>query len=56
MFVFLIILFIIECFGFCFLFYKVLEIEKDIETLYNNYSSQIENITKNNIIKRSVLK
>lgn len=56
MFVFLIILFIIECFGFCYLFYKILEINKDIETLYSNYSEQLEKITRNNVVKRSVLK
>lgn len=49
----LIILFIIECFAFCYLFYKILENSKDIEILYNNYSEQIEKITKENIVKRS---
>ncbi len=53
MFVFLVILFIIECFGFCYLFYKILEINKDIDTLYDNYSKEIEKITKNNVVKRS---
>lgn len=53
MFVLLMILFIIECFGFCYLFYKILEINKDIDTLYDNYSNSIEKITKNNIQKRS---
>jgi len=53
MFGFLVILFIIECFGFCYLFYKILEINKDIDTLYDKYSKELEKITKNNIIKRS---
>ena len=57
MFVILVILFIIECFGFCYLFYKILEINKDIDTLYDNYCTYIENVTKENIKKnRSVLK
>ena len=55
MFVFLVILFIIECFGFCYLFYKILEINRDIDTLYNNYSEEIEKITKNNVVKRSIV-
>lgn len=57
MFGFLVILFIIGCFGFCYLFYKILEINKDIDTLYDKYSKEIEKITKNNVLKRrSVLK
>lgn len=53
MFGILVILFIIECFGFCYLFYKVLEINKDIDTLYDNYSNSIEKIIKDNMQKRS---
>ena len=57
MFGFLVILFIIECFGFCYLFYKIIEINKDLDTLYDNYSNFIEKITKDNIKKRgSILK
>lgn len=57
MFVILVILFVIECFGFCYLFYKILEINKDIDTLYDDYSSFIERTTKDNMQKRrSVLK
>lgn len=52
----LIILFIIECFGFCYLFYKILEINKDIEDLYDTYFNYIENSIKNNIKRSSVLK
>lgn len=52
-----VILSIILCFSFCYLFYKILEINKDIDTLYDNYSSSIERITKDNMQKRrSVLK
>lgn len=53
MFIILVILFIIECFGFCYLFYKILEINKDIETLYDNYSNFIEKNIKDNVHKRS---
>lgn len=54
---FLIILFIIECGAFCYLLYKVLEIEKDIEILYKNYSEQLEKLTLSNLKMRgSVLK
>ena len=54
MFFLLLILFIIECFGFCFILYKVLLIVKDIETLYDNYSLQLEKVTKNNVLKRGL--
>lgn len=53
MFGLLIILFIIECIAFCYLFYKMLEINKDIDTLYDNYSNSIEKITKDNVKRRS---
>lgn len=53
MFVILVILFIVECVAFCYLFYKVLEINKDIDTLYNNYSNSIEKDIKENVKKRS---
>lgn len=53
----LIILFIIECGAFCYLFYCILEIKKDIETLYDTYSKELEKITKVNLnIRRNVLK
>ena len=45
----LIILFIIECGAFCFLFYEILEIKKDIEILYTNYSKELEKVTKVNL-------
>lgn len=53
MFVILIILFIVECLAFCYLFYKLLEINKDIDTLYENYSNSIEKDIKENVKKRS---
>ena len=48
----LILLFIIECGAFCYLFYKILEIEKDIEILYTNYSKELERVTKVNLAIR----
>lgn len=51
MFTLSLILFIIECFAFCYLFYKILEISNDIEVLYDRYSSAIEKITRDNIEK-----
>lgn len=57
MFAILIILFILECGAFCYLFYKILEINKDIDILYENYSNAIVKMTKENIKKRgNVLK
>lgn len=53
MFGFLVILFIIECLAFCYLFYKILEINKDIDTLYNNYCNSFEKEIKENVKKRS---
>ena len=49
MFVLLIILFIIECIGFCYLFFNILEINKDIEILYDTYSKELEKLTKLNL-------
>lgn len=56
MFALLVILFIVECVAFCYLFYTILEINKDIDTLYDNYSKSLETITKENVKKRSILK
>lgn len=57
MFAISIILFIFVCIAFCYLFYKLLEIEKDVEILYDNYSKEIEKITKANLKMRgSVLR
>lgn len=56
MFAILVILFILECGAFCYLFYRILEVNKDIDTLYKNYSDFIERSIKNNVRKGSVLK
>lgn len=57
MFVISLVLFIVVCVSFCYLFYKILEIDKDIDTLYNNYSQFIENGFKTNLSeRRSILK
>ncbi len=42
----LIILFIIECGGFAYLYYLTLEINKDIDILYDKYADELEKITK----------
>jgi len=39
---FVLFLIILNCGVFCYLFYKILEIEKDLEILYNNYSKELE--------------
>lgn len=53
----LIILFIIECLGFCYLFYQNLEMNKDIDTLYEQYSKELEKMTKINMsIRRNLLR
>lgn len=52
MFAILVILFIVEFIAFCYLFYKILEINKDIDTLYENYSNSIEKNIKENVEKR----
>ena len=49
MFVLIFLIFIWLCVLTVFVISKILEIEKDIDTLYDNYSLQIENMTKNNI-------
>ena len=46
MFVFIFILFVLICVLSVFTVYKILEIEKDINTLYDNYSKELENINK----------
>lgn len=51
MFTLSLVLFIVECFAFCYLFYKILEISNDIDVLYDKYSKTIESITKENIEK-----
>lgn len=52
----LIILFMIECGAFCYLYYLCLEMNKDIDTLYDKYSQELEKITKAQIKIREELR
>lgn len=49
MFALLVILFIVECGAFCYLFCKILNLEKDVEVLFDNYAKELEKVTKLNI-------
>ena len=49
MFVLVCVLIILFCIGFCYLLYRVLEMEKDIETLYQSYSKELEKVVEVNI-------
>lgn len=49
MFVLFFILFILFLFLCVFVVYKYLEIEKDIETLYNTYAQELEKLTLLNL-------
>lgn len=51
----LIILFIVECGAFCYLFYKILEMDKDINILYDYYSKELERVTKINLKTRRTM-
>lgn len=51
----LIILFIIECGAFCYLFYKILEIDKDINILYDYYAKELERVVKINLKTRRTM-
>lgn len=51
MFIISLLIFILVSVAFCYLFYKILEIEKDIETLYTNYAKELEKVTKINLKK-----
>lgn len=53
MFIFIVLIILFLCVASIFLTYKILEIEKDLDTLYDNYAKQLENLIQNNI-KRSV--
>ena len=46
------LLFICVCIAFCYLYYKIVEINKDIEILYKNYSYYIESSFKTKINER----
>lgn len=49
MFIFIILIILFLCAGSIFLTYKILEIEKDLDTLYDNYAGQLEKLIKNNL-------
>lgn len=51
---FLVLLFIIECIAFCYMYFQILEIKKDIDTLYNNYAFMLQKSFKVKENKRSV--
>lgn len=51
MFIFIVLIILFLCVASIFLTYKILEIEKDLDTLYNNYASQLEKLIQNNIKK-----
>ena len=53
MFVFLCIFIMIQCLYSLYIFLKVFEMEKDIETLYSQYSEQLEKMIKSR--KRSIV-
>lgn len=49
MFIFIFILFVCLCLLSIYVVYKILEIEKDIEILYTNYSKELEKSIKINM-------
>ena len=49
MFIFIILIILFLCVASIFLTYKISEIEKDLETLYDNYAAQLENLIKNKL-------
>ena len=49
MFLFIILIVLFLCVASIFLTYKISEIEKDLEILYDNYATQLENFIKNNL-------
>lgn len=49
MFILIVILFLVVCVLSIYTVYKILEIEKDIDTLYDNYSKEMEKLTKANL-------
>ena len=51
MFIFVILIILFLCAASIFLTYKILEIEKDLDTLYDNYAKQLENLIQYNIKK-----
>lgn len=55
MFLLIFILFLCLCVLSVYTVYKVLEIEKDINTLYDCYSKELENLTKINMSRRTII-
>ena len=53
MFLFIVILFILLCVLSIYTVYKILEIEKEIETLYDNYAKEMEKLTTLNLNRRA---
>lgn len=49
MFLFIILIVLFLCVASIFLTYKISEIEKDLEILYDNYATQLENLIKNKL-------
>lgn len=49
MFIFLLFIIIIFSVSFCYMFYRILEIEKDIDCLYDNYTKEIEKSIKTRV-------
>lgn len=49
MFIFIILIILFLCVASIFLTYKISEIEKDLEILYDNYATQLENLIKNKL-------
>lgn len=54
MFLLIVILFICLCVLSIYTVYKVLEIEKDIDTLYDNYAKEMEKLTKISIRRLNI--
>lgn len=49
MFIFMLFTIIIFSVSFCYMFYRILEIEKDIDCLYDNYSREMEKNIKTRV-------
>lgn len=49
MFIFIILIILFLCVAFTFFTFKILEIEKDLNILYDNYATQLEKLLKLNL-------
>lgn len=56
LFILLCILILFNCISFCYLFYRILEIDKDIDTLYDNYSEELKKVVNINLEKGGLKK